>query len=177
MYEMQTTSPLRRRWMRLIDGERAWGSIDVLPDRFGVTRYRLLVYPPGIDRVERRWVRLARGWVLWGALVWVMCEAWLTQITGPWLAFVASTAAFIGVGFFAKAVAGRRNAEVKTMGVDVTVGYHSPETLAIRDRLLKCAVILIEADERLERGQISPADHELTWWRVYDDIGPSRAAA
>ena len=52
---------LRRGWLRLIDGDRPWGSIDIKPDRFGVTRYRLVVYPPGISESERRRVRVARG--------------------------------------------------------------------------------------------------------------------
>jgi len=52
---------LRRGWLRVIDGDRPWGSIDIRPDRFGVTRYRLVVYPPGITESERRLVRVARG--------------------------------------------------------------------------------------------------------------------
>ena len=63
----QIASPLRRGWLRLLDGERPWGSLVVQPDRFGVTRYRLVVFPPGISEPERRWVRLARGWPMWGA--------------------------------------------------------------------------------------------------------------
>ncbi len=59
---------LRRGWLRLLDGDRSWGSIDIRPDRFGVTRYRLVVYPPGISESERRWVRVARGWPLMGAV-------------------------------------------------------------------------------------------------------------
>ena len=77
---------LRRGWLRLIDGDRPWGSIDIRPDRFGVTRYRLVVYPPGISESERRRVRAARGWPLWGALVWVVGEIWLSHVTGPWTA-------------------------------------------------------------------------------------------
>ncbi|HEX2402769.1 MAG TPA: DUF6611 family protein, partial [Mycobacterium sp.] len=50
---------LRRGWSRLLDGDRAWGSLEIRPDRFGVTRYRLVVFPPGIDDAERRRVRMA----------------------------------------------------------------------------------------------------------------------
>ncbi len=81
----------------------------------------LVVFPPGISAPERRWVRLARGWPMWGALVWVVREIWLSQVTGPWTASA-------------------------------------------------------DADERLGRGQMSAADHELTWWRVYNEMGSKQAA-
>ena len=126
MYDARTGSPIHRGWHRLLDGDRGWGSIDVHPDRYGMTRYRLVVFPPGISEPERRRVRLARGWPMWGALIWVACEVWFTEVTGPWT--------------------------------------------ARRDQLGKLALALMDADERLERGQISAADHEMTWWQVYDEI-------
>jgi hypothetical protein len=55
MEDMRTDRGLLRRgWLRLLDGDQPWGSIDIRPDRFGVTRYRLVVYPPGISESERR---------------------------------------------------------------------------------------------------------------------------
>ena len=62
----------------MLDGARPWGSIDVLPDRFGMTRYQLVVFPPGISDDERRWIRLARTWLLWATLAWIVCEVWLS---------------------------------------------------------------------------------------------------
>jgi hypothetical protein len=176
MYDRQVDSLLRRGWSRLVDGERPWGSLVVQPDRFGVTRYRLVVFPPGINDPERRRVRLARGWPLWGALVWVGCEAWLTQVTGHWTAFCLSTGAAVTVGVITVAIAGRPRTQVKTLSTAVCATFHNPDAEATRDRLGKMASTLIDADERLERGQISPADHELTWWRVYDGIESNRAA-
>src|SRR6476659_5562080 len=89
---------LRRGWSRLLDGDRVWGAIEIRPDRFGVTRYRLVVFPPGISESERRRVRVARGWVLWGALVWVFCEISLSHTTGPWTALAISAAIYLGLG-------------------------------------------------------------------------------
>ena len=54
--------------------------------------------------------------------------------------------------------------------------YRNPDAEATREKLAGLALTLIDADERLERGQISATDHELTWWHVYDEIGSSRAA-
>jgi len=177
MHDTRSGSALHRGWQRLIDGERPWGSIDVHPDRFGMTRYRLVVFPPGISDAERRRVRLARVWPMWGALVWVACEVWLTHVTAPWVALAVSSAAFIAVGFVATTMAGAQRAQVKTMAVTVSAGYPDTHAAGRRDQLERLALKLMDADERLRRGQISAADHELTWWRVYDEIGSKPSAA
>jgi len=176
MNETQTGSALRRGWLRLLDGERRWGSLDVQADRFGITRYRLVVFPPGISHPERRRVRLARGWPLWGALVWVICEIWLTHVTGPLTALGLSTAALLAVGVITTTIAGTPRTLVKTLCTSTSATFHNPEAEEMRDRLGRLALTLIDADEQLERGQISAADHELTWWRVYDEMGRRRDA-
>jgi hypothetical protein len=168
---------LHRGWLRLLDGDRPWGSIDIRPDRFGVTRYRLVVYPPGIDESERRRVRVARGWPLWGALVWITCEIALSRQTAPWAAFAVSIAAYVGSGLVAMAMAGEPRTRVRTMAAMVMAGHHDPISGAARHRLEILAATLIEADERLARGQISPSEHEMTWWRVYDQMETGRSAA
>src|SRR5689334_13900125 len=114
---------LRRGWQRLLDGDRRWGSIDVRPDRFGVTRYHLVVFPPGISDSERRRVRVARGWPLWGALVWVCCEIWFSQLTGPWAALAASTTIYLGLGLVATTMAGETRKQVRTIGTMVVAGH------------------------------------------------------
>jgi hypothetical protein len=170
---------LRRGWLRLLDDDRPWGSIDIRPDRFGVTRYRLVVYPPGISESERRRLRVARGWPMWGALVWVVCEISLSDVTGAWTALAISTAAYVGSGLVAVAMAGVPRTRVRTMAAMVMAGYHDPASAIARDRLENMASALLEADDRLARGLISPADHEMVWWRVYQqmDAGRSTTAA
>lgn len=166
---------LRRGWLRLLDGDRCWGSIDIRPDRFGVTRYRLVVYPPGISESERRWVRSARGWPLMGAVVWVICEILLSNLTGPWTALALSTAAYVGPGLVAVARAGAPRTRVRTIGATVMAGHRDPVSGAARDRLEGLAAVLIEADDRLAARRISAIQHEMVWWQVYDQM--SRRAA
>jgi hypothetical protein len=168
---------LRRGWSRLLDGDRVWGSIEVRPDRFGVTRYRLVVFPPGISDAERRRVRVARGWPLWGALVWVVCEVWLNQMTGPWTAVIISTAVYLGLGVFAMTRAGDQRRQVRTIGAMVMAGQHDPVATAFQHRLETFAGALLEADELLASGDITPTTHELTWWRVYNQMGRPSVAA
>ena len=167
---------VRTALLRLIDGDRPWGSIDIRPDRFGVTRYRLVVYPPGISGPERRRIRAARGWPLWGALVWVICEIWLSRVTGPWTALALSTAIYLGLGVIAFAMAGPARTQVRTMAAMVMVGHYDPPSRVARDKLEAHATLLIEADERLKQGQISAAEHEMTWWHVYGQLESARSA-
>lgn len=164
---------LRRGWLLLLDGDRPWGSIDIRPDRFGVTRYRLVVYPPGISESERRRVRVARAWPMWGALVWVACEIFLNNMTTPWIALAMSTAACLGSGLVAFAMAGAPRARVRMMGAMVMAGHHDPISVAARDRLIKLADTLMDADDRLTSGHISALQHEMVWWQVYDQMSPT----
>ena len=141
-----------------------------------MTRYRLVVFPPGISDAERRRVRVARGWLLWGALVWVFCEISLTTTTGPWTALVISTAIYLGLGLVATTIAGEPHRQVRTMGAMVMAGHHDPVASALHHKLENLAGALIEADEQLARGEISATTHEMTWWRVYDQMGPASPA-
>lgn len=169
------TRLLRRGWLRLLDGDRPWGSLEIRPDRFGVTRYRLVVYPPGISAPERRRVRVARGWQLWGALVWVTCEIFLTNMAAPWTAFAISTVTSLGSGLVAFTMAGEPRTRVRTLAAMVMAGHHDPISGAARDRLEELATTLLEADERRAAGHISTIQHEMVWWQVYDQMSPSAA--
>jgi hypothetical protein len=166
---------LRRAWLRLLDGDCPWGSIDIRPDRFGVTRYQLVVYPPGISESERRRVRVARGWPMWGALVWVVGEMVLSNLTAPWTALTVATTTCLGSGLVVFAMAGAPRTRVRTMAAMVLAGHHDPISGAARDRLEALAVMLAEADDRLAGGHISPIQHEMVWWRVYDQMSPRSA--
>jgi hypothetical protein len=162
------TRLLRHSWQRLLDGDRPWGSLDIRPDRFGVTRYQLVVYPPGISESERRRVRVARGWPLWGAAAWIVCEIVLSHTVAPWVAIAVSSAAYFTSGVVAVTMAGAARRRVRTLAAIVMAGHRDPVSTATRDRVEALASTLIDADERLATGQLSPAEHELVWWRVYD---------
>ena len=63
-----------------------------------MTRYQLVVYPPGISVGERRRIRLWRGWPLWGALLWVVSEIAVSRLTGPWTALATIDSGISGLG-------------------------------------------------------------------------------
>lgn len=157
-----------RRLNPLLDGARAWGCVQVRPGRFGLTYYRLVVYPPGLSISEHRLVRLARGWPLWGMLVWLLCQLWLGGQMSPWPAFGASTAVFLATGAIALGLSGSAFHRVRTLCATTMGGCDDPGPQVARQRLVALAAALLEADDRRDRGQLTAVDHELIWWQVYD---------
>lgn len=174
-YSSGMDGTLHRCWSRLLDGDRRWGFVEVRPDRFGVTRYRLVVYPPGISEPERRRVRLARGWPLWGVVLWIGSQILLSQLLGPRAALVISSALFLGSGAVVWALAGTARTQVRTVVAMTMAGFHDPISDALHNKLEQLAVTLLEADDNLQRGLISPAEHEMIWWRVYNQVDAQSA--
>ena len=164
---------LIRLWWRLLDGERPWGAVDILPDRYGVTRYRLVVYPPGISGTDRRWVRLWRGWPMWGPALWIVVGIAMSEVTGRLSAIGVSTAAFLGCGAVTFVLAGDARTRVHKMFVMVMAGYDDPAARAICDKLQTLANMMAAADEQRCRELISAIDYEMVWWRVYDQMTPA----
>ena len=175
---MHSTRPttMRQAWERTVRGDRRWGSLAIHADRMGVTRYRLVMYPPGITEAERRDVRIARGWPVWGLMLWLGCEIVLAHRIGPWTALAVSTAAVLVAGVIARIRAGRQYSRVRSMTVAVLAGYRDDDAAAARVRLVTLAAEVLEADQRLERGDITPAAHEAVWWSVYDRL-PARSVS
>jgi hypothetical protein len=169
---------LLARWgARLLDGENRWGYVRIQIDRFGVTRYRLVVYPPGISDVQRRRLRLWRGAPIWAAALWVLSEIFIRQLVGPWTALAASTGVVVVLAVTALMNAGETRTMVRSMGVVRMPGFTELATMHSRDELLAMATILTTADERLDQELMSPLDHEALWWQVYDKLAPPAAVA
>src|SRR4051812_16204261 len=115
--EKQNRPGLPARWgARLLDGENRWGYVRLQIDRFGVTRYRLVVYPPGISDVQRRRLRLWRGAAIWAAALWLLSEIFLQELVGAWTALAISTGGALALAFVAMANAGETRTMVRSMG-------------------------------------------------------------
>lgn len=160
----------------VLDGSRAWGCVQVRPGRFGITYYRLVVYPPGLSTPEHRLVRLARGWPLWGMLVWLLCQLWLGGQMSPWTAFGISTAVFLTSGAVVLGLSGSAFYRVRTLCATTMAGCDDPASAAARERLVVLAAELLHADERHARGEITAVDHELIWWQVYNRMQADKPA-
>jgi hypothetical protein len=176
--EIETRPGRLHRWCsQLLAGENRWGFVRIQIDRFGVTRYRLVVYPPGISDVERRALRIWRGAPIWGVALWLVAEIFLQQLTGPGSAFALSVGVVIALAAVALRNAGEARTKVRAMCVVTMPGLTDAATIAAREELLAMAMTLTFADERIDEECMSPLDHEALWWRIYERLAPAEAVA
>lgn len=166
-----------RPWRRLLDGGRTWGSLRIDANHYGVVRYKLVVFPPGISGDERVLLRLWRTWPLWGLVLFLFSDIVLTQFLAPTMALVISLTLTLGGGAVAMALAGNTRAAVRSLAVVVVRGYEDPESDRAFHRLDELATLLVEADHHLNEGVLTPTEHEAVVWRVYDRLAPSRDSA
>lgn len=152
-----------------------WGSFTVYPARFGVTRYHLVVFPPGISAPQRRALRLWRAWPLWGAALWVGLQVGGSLVGMPETALIGGTMLVIGCGAMAFALTGEMRWQVRSRWAVSMAGYSDRE-LDDRYRTLKAMAHTLDlADLALSEGRISPVAYEARWWAVYDALAETAA--
>lgn len=163
----------RRLPSALLDGDFAWGAIVSAPARYGVAQRRLVVYPPGIDRLERRWLRAWRGWPLWGGAGWFVLLVVLRQVTGPWTAMAISCAVPVLAGATAFVMAGDNRWRVRTLNSSTFAAAGDAE-IAREQRLYRLlATTLVAAHGHHLRGELTTAQYERIWWQAYDALAPT----
>ena len=150
---------------RLLDGDRTWGSLAISLTRHGVTRYRLVVYPPGLTREQRRLLRAWRAWPTWGLALWLMLEVALLPTAGTVGALVISTFAALSAGAVSMVLVDQFRRDVRTLTVVRMAGINDRETADMFAALKSNATALAAADRDL-----TGADHEAVVWGVYDDM-------
>lgn len=154
----------------LLDHGPAWGSFTVYPARFGVTRYRLVVFPPGIGTAHRRMLKLWRAWPIWGAALWVGLQIGGSLVGMPETALIGGSMLVIASGAMTFALTDEASVQVRSLWAISMAGYGNGEVDQRCTLLRAMARNLDRADMDLEEGRISPAEHEARWWRVYDAI-------
>ncbi len=170
------STPAVRRFHPILDGRRTWGALDVSLTRHGVTRFRLTVFPPGIDPADRRLLRAWRGWPSWGAVLWLLTQVLLGGSTTPATAFGIATALYLGIGAVLFARVASVRGHVRGLCVVRIAGYADPRAAATYAQLRALAAELDDLDARLRAGALSAVEHEAAWWRVYDQLGDGPAA-
>ena len=156
----------------MLDGERSWGSIDIRPGQYGVVRYRLVVFPPGVTGTEHRLLRLSRAWPAWGAVLWLISEMCLSSALPPWAAFGISTMAYLGTEAVLIGKVGALRPQVRALSVDTIAGHTDQRSAAIHAEIKAQASTLETADAMRAEGQMTAVDHEAVWWKVYDRLTP-----
>jgi hypothetical protein len=167
-----TTTRARRPLLRtLLDGERTWGSLQVSEGRYGMSRYHLVVFPPGLRREERIPLRLWRSYPIWGLALWLTLHVAVMTATSPGYAFAVSTGTCLALGAVVLAMSGPARGAVRTLTVVRMVGVHDDEILVRHHEFQALAERLIRADALFEAGALTAAQHEAAVWYVYDQIG------
>jgi hypothetical protein len=162
-----THTPLLRR---LLDGGRTWGSLEISASRYGVTRYRLVVFPPGISGDERAVLRLWRTFPVWGIATWLLAEVVLMNVVSPGQALAFATGTCAAVGAVIMALAGHTRHRVRTLTVVRMVGVNDPMSGPLLRELRALTERLTNADARLAAGELTTVEHEAEVWRVYDGM-------
>ncbi|SBS73034.1 conserved hypothetical protein [uncultured Mycobacterium sp.] len=156
---------------------RVWGSFDAYPARYGVARYRLVVFPPGVTVRERRILRVWRGWPLWGAALWVGLQIGGEFAGMPETALIGGSMIYIAVGALVFVLAGDTRVRVRTLTAVVIAGYGDDDVDRRYSQLRVMARTLDQADLDLTEGRISPLEHEARWWQVYDVLDAMASSA
>jgi hypothetical protein len=158
-----STATQTTRWHRLIDGAHPWGSLHISPTRYGVTRYRLVVFPPGLSTEQRRLLRVWRAWPTWGTALWLVLEVALLPSMGTVAALTISTFTALSAGAVSMALVDQFRREVRTCTVLRMTGVNDHQTAEMFAELKRHATTLALADRDL-----TGADHEAAVWRVYE---------
>ncbi len=160
------------RWKKVLDGGRTWGSMDVSPSRYGVTRYRLVVFPPGIAAEDRILLRSWRTWPVWGMAASLILEVILVPTLGAGMAMSVAVATLLGTGAVVMAMTGANRRLVRTLAVTRMAGTDDPSTQERFAELQSLAHQLALADAGLAAGELSAVEHEAQVWQVYDQMAP-----
>jgi len=124
----------------LVDGAHSWGSFDATPGRYGLRRYRLVIFPPGITATDRRLLRLWRAWPLGG---------------GAFALFAVTTGTRIGV---------------RSMALIFLTEELNPDDRRSYAEWEAIVGVLTRADHMLSTGAITRPQHEALWWQAYDRL-------
>ncbi|GAB7068581.1 hypothetical protein JCM12141A_28700 [Mycolicibacterium hodleri] len=141
------------------------------PTRYGITRYRLAVFPPGISSDDRMLLRIRRAWPTWGMAIFLILEILLVPALGAVAALWISATVFLGAGAVVMAMTAANRGNVRTMTAIRRAGIHDPLAAEHFLEFYGLAHDLIEADGRLTSGEIQPVEHELLVWCVYNRMG------
>jgi hypothetical protein len=160
-----THKPLLRR---LLDGGRTWGALEISASRYGVTRYRLVVFPPGISADERIVLRLWRTFPVWGLASWLLAEVTLMTVVSPGQALAFATGGCAAIGAVMMALTGHTRHLVRRLTVVRMVGVNDPMAGPRLDALRTLTERLTNADARLAAGELTTVDHEAEVWQVYN---------
>jgi hypothetical protein len=161
-----------RWWARLLGGAHVWGSFDAAVGRYGVRRYRLIIYPPGSTAADRQLARLWRGWPITGAALALLAVMLLGNVTAsPETVLGYAVAAHLGIGALLFLRAGPARVRARSMSIILMPKGADIRELCKHAEWRMLVHMLSTADRMVATGAISLVEHEASWWKAYDRLG------
>jgi hypothetical protein len=157
-----------------------WGNLEVSDvasaRRSGLTRYRLEVFPPGTNFVERHQLSRFRQWRLWGAFVALVGEFLFGDIWRGWQVPLCLVGIYL-VGLIVGARATRRlRAATHTLRVATAMVGGSTYVEGDLDLLERCVTEFEHLDGQRAERRIEPVEYESAWSRIYVLLGSAPQA-
>ena len=160
----------------MLQGDRAWGGLDVRPSRGGVVHYRLTVYPPGTNAHERMLHRIWRSWPVAGGVLWIALMLVFGVFASASQAFWAATVTIAAAT--AATAWGTRSRPRPRRLTALLVDDAGGRLVAGRFVELRAAFEQLEAAElRRQAGRISAVQFEVRWSEVFAGLNLPQPAA
>jgi hypothetical protein len=158
-------------WSRLLDGARQWGSFDATVGRYGVQRYRLTVYPPGVSTSDRRFARLRQGWPITGAVLGLLAIMLLgNDMASPNAVLAWAVVAYVSIGAALFLRAGPARVQARSMSIILMPNGDDARERSNHVEWQALVYMLTRADQMVKTGVISRVEHEAVWWEAYDRL-------
>ncbi len=142
--------------------------------RWGVRRYRLIIYPAGISAADRRLARLWRGWPLGGAMFGLLAVvAFGNAVSSPNTVLAVAVAVYVSIGALLFLRAGPACVKVRSMSVILMPGAIGAQELRTYRKWEIIVDVLTRADRMLTTGAILAVEHEAIWRQAYDRLEPT----
>jgi hypothetical protein len=156
----------------LLDGAHPWGSFDATVGRYGIRRYRLIVYPPGSTAADRRMARIWRGWPIAGAVLALLAVMLFGNvIASPDTVLGYAVAAYVVMGALLFLRAGPARVRVRSMSIILMPNRADVRGQCKYAEWRMLVHMLTMADRMLATGATSLVEHEAAWWKAYDRLG------
>jgi hypothetical protein len=158
---------VRAGWCRLVDGAHPWGSFDATVGRYGLRRYRLLIFPPGISTTDRRLLRLWPAWPIGGGALALFA---VMLVGGPLTTLVVAAAAYLTAGAALFVLTSGARGGVRSMSLIILTAELNSDDRRRYAEWEALVDLLMRADHMLTAGAITVPQHEMVWWQAYDRL-------
>ncbi|WP_156764581.1 DUF6611 family protein [Mycobacterium sp. E3247] len=159
-------------WLsRLLDGAHPWGSYEAVVSRYGVRRYSLIIYPPGVSTTDRRLARLWRAWPITAAALMLLgVMVFGNATTSPGAVLTVAAVAYLSTSMLLFLRAGPRSVRARSLSIILMPNTGDVRELRRYMQWRALVEMLIDADRMLASHEISPVEHEATWWEAYESV-------